>query len=114
MAETDKDVYDRGVAAGLVLERLSGHDKHFADINGSMGRLADEMHSLVLQVQRLGDAAEADRQTVKVTAGALKDADDARRDQSTQRWSPMARVITVVGAVGAAVSTIAYLLATRH
>jgi hypothetical protein len=112
--ETTAEAYDRGVAAGEILARLAGHDVHFATINGSMARVADEMHQLVLQVQRLGDAADADRSTVKTTAVALKDADDARRDQSATRWSPMARVIAVVGAVGAAVSTIAYLLATRH
>jgi hypothetical protein len=114
MTETSAEVYDRGVAAGQILERLAGHDRHFADINGHLATLAIEAHSQTLQLQRLADAAEADRQTTIKTAAALKEAEEARRDQSTTRWTPFARLIAVLGAAGAAISTITYLLATRH
>ena len=98
--------YDRGHVAGEIAARLADHDRHFAAINGSMGRLADEMHALVLGVQRLGDAADADRATVKTTATALKDADDARRDSTDQRWSPKAKLIAAVAAVAAAIEAL--------
>jgi hypothetical protein len=112
--ETQNESYDRGVAAGQILERLSGHDQHFAQINGSMGRIADEMHELVLQVQRLGDSANADRSTVRATAAALKEADEARRQQGVRRWSPFQRVMVAVGATAALLGDLAYLLSTRH
>jgi hypothetical protein len=98
--------YDQGVIAGRIDARLADHDRHLAKINGSMDRVADRLdalvtgsHDLLLAVQRLTDAAEADRQTVKVTAAALKEAEEARRDQSETRWTPMARLITVIVAV---------------
>ena len=106
----DTEAYDRGVAAGEIAQRLAGHDQHFATINGSMARLADEMHDLVLQVQRLGDAAESDRSTVKTTALALKEAEDARRDKSTQHWTPFQRGIAAIGAAAAILGAIAYFL----
>lgn len=96
---TEPSAYDQGHVAGEIAARLAAHDQHFAQINGSMGRLADEMHALVLGVQRLGDAADADRATVVTTASALEKAEQARRDKTETRWSPMARLITVVVAV---------------
>lgn len=104
--ETSSETYARGVAEGQILERLAGHDDHFRQINGSMARVADEMHQLVLQVQRLGDAAESDRQTVVKTAAALKEASAARQDTSEQRWSPMLRLFAAVSAVAALLSAL--------
>lgn len=91
--------YDQGVIAGRIEARLAQHDKHFADLNGSIRELAGEVHNVVLAVQRLGDAAEADRATVIARAAALKEAEDTRRAQSETRWTPMARLITVIVAV---------------
>jgi len=56
-----------------------------------------------LRVQRLGDAAEADKITVAQTARALKDAKEATEaaaraevQKSDQAWSPMNRLLTAV------------------
>lgn len=105
--------FDQGVAAGRIDARLAGHDKHFADINGSIKELAGEMHQLVLAVQRLGDAANADRATAITTAAALKEAEEARRGKSETRWTPMARLITVIVAA-AVVAGVIIAYATLH
>ena len=106
------DDFERGHAAGALSERLAEHDRHFTRINGSMERIAAEMHELVLAVQRLADAAEADLTTALTLAAGLKDADQARRDSTEQHWSPVARLIAAVAAFAALASVILY--ATLH
>jgi hypothetical protein len=105
--------FDQGRAAGEIAERLRGHDQHLARINGSMDRVADRLEALVrgnqelvLAVQRLGDAASSDRATVLTTAKALKDADDVRRDKTETRWSPMTRLLAVIGTLAALIAAI--------
>jgi hypothetical protein len=106
MVSGEQSEYDRGVAAGSVLSRLDSHDKQLARINGSMDRVADKLaklesldQAMLLAVQRLGDAAQADRATVVTTAEALEKAEAARRDKTESRWSPMARLLAVVTVV---------------
>ena len=95
--ETAQEAYDRGTVAGKIDARLAGHDQHFATINGSLEKVASELHELKLAVQRLGDQAVSRDATVVTTAAALKDAEDARRSKSEQTWSPFAKTITVLG-----------------
>jgi hypothetical protein len=102
--ESTQDAYDRGTIAGAIETRLAGHDQHFASINGSLHRIANEMHSLTLAVQRLGDQAVARDATVVTTAAALKDAEEARRTASEQSWSPLARVGAALGILVAVVT----------
>jgi hypothetical protein len=104
------DDYDRGVAAGEIAARLAGHDRHFASINGSLEKIATEMHALTLAVQRLGDQAEANAKTVISTAKALKEADETRRQSYEQGFSPIQKVIAVVGAVGVLVVIVVTLV----
>ncbi len=109
--------YDQGVTAGRIDARLANHDQHLAKINGEMGRVADRLGELVtgnrdllLQVQRLGDAADADRKTAISLAEALEKADTARRDKSETQWTPLNRLIAVVVAVAIVAGVIiAYL-----
>lgn len=100
MTETPEDAFERGSVAGKIEARLSDHDKHFAQINGSLERVGSELHGLKLAVQRLGDQAVARDATVITTAAALKDADQARRDKSDVSWTPIQRIIAVIGAIG--------------
>jgi hypothetical protein len=93
----------RAFAAGQIDARLAGHDEHFARINGSIERLADEMHLMNLVVQRLADDAKANEATVIKTAAALKDADIARREKSDSSWTPFQRGIAVVVAATAVI-----------
>lgn len=101
--------YDRGHIAGEIAARLANHDRHFAAINGSVEDLKDEMHALILAVQRLGDQAVAREATVLTTASALKESDQARRDKSDQSWSPWAKGFAVLAAVATAVGLYALL-----
>jgi hypothetical protein len=112
--------YDQGVTAGRIDARLADHDKHLAKINGSMDRVADRLTDLVqgnrdllLLVQRLGDAADADRATAISLATALEKADTARRDKSTTTWTPLSRLIAVVVAV-AVVAGVVIAFAALH
>jgi methyl-accepting chemotaxis protein len=89
--------YDRGVAAGEISQRLKEHDQHFSKINGSMERVANELQKQTLAIQRMSDAMTANEATVLKTAAALKDAEEARRDRTETRWSPLTRLGIVVG-----------------
>jgi hypothetical protein len=102
--------YDAGLIAGRIAERLDGHDRHLEDINGAIKDLVSEVHAIGLAVQRLGDAADADRATVIKTATALKEADQARRDTSESRWSPMAKTIAVIGVIATVIAAVAAII----
>lgn len=104
------DAYDRGHKAGGIAERLAGHDRHFALINGSLVDIAHEMRDLRLAVQRLGDQAEASARTVIATAAALKDAEEARRDKTEQGWAPWQKVLAVVAGLVAVVGLVVTLI----
>lgn len=108
------DDYQRGVDAGIIETRLAGHDKHFAAINGSLARLADEMHELTLAVQRLGDQAVSRDATVITTAAALKDAEEARRTKSEQSWTPFARLAVVISALVALIGIVLAIYANAR
>jgi hypothetical protein len=96
VTENGRD-FDRGVAAGEISQRLKEHDQHFAKINGSMERVANELVKQTLAIQRMSDAMTANEATVLKTAAALKDAEEARRDRTETRWSPLTRLGIVVG-----------------
>jgi DNA anti-recombination protein RmuC len=94
------DDYERGHLAGEIAARLADHDRHFEKINGSMERVATELHALNLNVQSLADQAKADAVTRVATAQALKDAEEARRNKDEQAWSPITRLFAVIAAIG--------------
>jgi hypothetical protein len=96
MPEEPGAAYDRGVTAGGIAERLASHDRHFETINGSLERVAEEMHKLRLAVQRLGDQAISDATTRVTTAAALKDAEEARRSRTETAWSPIQKILAVL------------------
>ncbi len=103
--------YDRGHVAGGIDARLAGHDAHFARINGSLADVARELAGVKLALQRLADSADADRRTVVTTAAALKDAEEARRSTTTDRWGPWQKAAVLIGAVGTIVGILVVVLA---
>jgi hypothetical protein len=121
MPEEPGAAYDRGVIAGAIETRLAGHDKHFETINGSLAKIAEEMHGVKLALQRLADQAIADAATRISTAEAVekarKEAADSlenertlRRDRAERTWSPWAKLFAVIAAVGVPVGLyLAYL-----
>jgi multidrug resistance efflux pump len=106
----DQTEYERGVAAGQVLSRLDSHDQHLAKINGSMDTVASELKQLNLNVQRMSDAAEADRAKAVVVAEALDKAETNREKTVARRWSPVERLIGLLFALAALISVVAYLI----
>ena len=98
MAE-ESDDFERGHVAGVIAARLTEHDKHFANINGSIAEARAELKGINLQLQRLGDNAIAASATVIATAIALEKAETARRIKSDTSWSPFQKVIAVIGPI---------------
>jgi hypothetical protein len=105
--------YDDGVEAGRILQRLHHHDRHFEEINGSLDRLGDHLAKLVLELQRLADQAVARDATAVALAAALKDAEEVRRHQGEQKWSPVSRTITVILVIATVAGVIIALLSIR-
>jgi negative regulator of sigma E activity len=106
--------YERGVTAGEIAQRLHAHDEHFQKLNGSMDGVAKALNGLTLAVQRLGDAADADRATVKTTAEALEKAELARRNASKRQWAPLTRIGVAAAAVAALASVVTLWLGHLH
>ena len=100
---------DEAYERGRVDQTLTDHGIHLAKINGSIDRFADEVHDLTLVIQRLADAAAADRDTALATARALKDAEESRWEKSRHGWTPVQRLMAFVTALSAVVGTV-YLL----
>jgi hypothetical protein len=118
----EDEAYARGMAAGTVEERLREYGRHFDRINGSIDHNTEVLNELVLAVQQLRDAAAAERRnvvttaaalrdTVSTTASALKDADQARRDKSDQTWTPLARLLAVLGGLAALAAVVGLIVA---
>lgn len=100
---------------GSIASRLDDHDRRLSVINGSQGRMADELTAIRLAIQKLGDQAEARDKTVVATAVALKEAEDVRRSKTEEGWAPWTRVAVVCGGVGVVLSLIlSFYLAFRH
>jgi hypothetical protein len=59
----------------------------------------------------MADSMDADRVTVIKTAAALKAADEARRQQGEQRWSPWARLALAATTIAAVLSAAGIILA---
>lgn len=117
--------YDRGVTAGEIGARLAGHDEHFAEINGQLGRLADEMSGVRLQLQRLADGITSNLATVATTATAVEKERDQTaqaverqrrvlKDATEQRWSPLTRVGLAAGALAAIGGIVALVVSLIH
>lgn len=109
--ESDADAYQRGRESGEVSARLGSHDQHFAAINGSIDRLGNEMHQLVVSLQRFTDAAAAREETALATARALAEADEERRRIADRKWSGFQKVFAIIATV-AAMSGISSVLYT--
>ena len=114
MTESPSEAYERGTTAGAIEARLAGHDKHFARINGSIERLATELHDLNLNIQRLSDQAVARDATTSATAIALKNAEQARRDKSQSTWTPFARIAVALSTIGGVIGIALAVYANAH
>lgn len=81
------------------------------EIGRRVGDHETRLGGLELNVQRLGDAAVADKLTVEQTARALKDAKEATEataraelQKSDQAWTPINRLLAAVSILSALVA----------
>jgi hypothetical protein len=116
--------YDRGVAAGIVLQRLDGHDRHLAEINGSQKEMVVEqtkmnstLSDMKMAIQRIEDKMTADKATVATTAEAVEserktkaDALATTRAAADTRWTPLNRLIAVLVCLAAVTGAIIGIL----
>jgi hypothetical protein len=106
--------FDRGQEAGKIAARMAGYDHHFDLINGSIADSAKALNGLTLIIQSLRDSMEADRNTAKALALALKEAEDARRRKQEESWSPRARLYTFLASLATIITALAVVYATFH
>lgn len=99
---TNSDDYERG----RVDELLRQHGDHLSKINGSMEHVADELHGLRLDIQKLTQAADSDRGTVITTAKALRDAEETRRARAERGWSPFQKFSVVIASIASSIAII--------
>lgn len=97
-------------AVPVTLARMEGVlnniKEHVTDHGVRLDRAEQNINSLNLVTQRLGDDAQASRETALSLAKALRDADEARRDKSTDAWSPFQRAVVVLSALTALAAVI--------
>lgn len=101
---------EAGEIAGQISARLAGHDRHFESINGSIAKVGAELHVITMAVQRLADQAVARDATTVATAKALREADETRRANEGDTWTPWQRMFAVIAACAALVGIGATLL----
>lgn len=99
-----------------------------ARMEGTLLRISDRVGDLTPRVERVEDRAKAlEDITLTLTknaeakeardvalALALEKADETRRKQSEQSWSPFQRLIGLLGGLGVAVSLVIQFYSTIH
>jgi len=95
-----QDEYNRGVDAGKIDARLAGHDQHFAKINGSIEKMANEMHNLVLAVQQLKDGNTNTANALDRYDRTLGAIDQLSLERLKQPWGSQTKLVAIISAVG--------------
>jgi len=100
--ETPPDLasYNRGFLDGRITTRLDHHAEQIAATNVLLDRTVEISQTMASTVQTLTEARVTDAATRVATAEAVKEAKVAQEAQASQSWSPMAKLIAVVGAIG--------------
>jgi anti-sigma-K factor RskA len=109
-----EDDYARGVIAGEINARLAQHDKHFADLNGSVDRMERGVADLVLKFSKMADGMTSRDEKAIATALALKEAEDRRRAQADQKWSVWQKVFASLSGFAAVGTCVAVILTLLH
>lgn len=97
----------------VVLARMEGKldnlRERVTELGPRVGRLEERTKVLEDVTLSLSMRADAEEQKKIALALALKEADETRRNQSEQTWTPVQRAMVVLGGVvGAAALTIQY------
>ena len=100
----------------VVLARMEGKLDNLRDRVTELGprvaKLEDRTKLLEDVTLSLSMRADAEEQKKIALALALKEADETRRNQSEQSWTPVQRFFAVVGAVGVIVALIIQFYST--
>jgi hypothetical protein len=121
---TDSRSYDKGWVDGKVAQQLHEHAEHLLKINGSTEKVASELVSIRLLIQQVVDLAEHRTESAKaeqdardkevtVVAAALEKKEEARRDSSASRWTPVNRWMAVLVALAVVAGAVVTIIATR-
>jgi hypothetical protein len=78
MADPEELAFDRGHVAGAIAARLKAHDEHFAKINGSVERTADELGGVKLALERLTAQAMTTGVSAMTTEAARSESERVR------------------------------------
>ena len=99
-----------------------------ARMEGKLDRVNDKVDNVIPRVGKLEDRvtildgltliltknAEAEGEKKIALAAALKEAEEARRNQSEQTWTPVQRFIAILSGVGVASALIIQFYSTVH
>jgi hypothetical protein len=106
----ESEDYKRGMAEGKILSRLQAHDEHFDQINGSIDRLSQEMHALVLGLQKFSDAADS-RDAISVAAvKSVAEAETARQGAAERKWASIQKLFAIIAAIAATITVAGVLI----
>jgi hypothetical protein len=84
------------------------------DLLPRVSRLEDRTSALEDQTLVLSKNAEAEEAKKIALALALKEADETRRNQSEQTWTPIQRFMAILASIIGAVTLAIYLYSTMH
>lgn len=90
-------VSEANIALARLEQNLTNQVARINKMDVDMRTFAVTVERHALALQRLELDATAAKATVEVTAKALREAEEARRDKTEQSWSPVARLNLVLG-----------------
>lgn len=100
----------------VVLARMEGKLDNIKDkVDGLNGRMDKLENRVTLQENFtliLSQDAKAEEAKKIALALALKEADETRRNQSEQTWTPIQRFMAILASIGGTVSLIIYYVST--
>lgn len=103
-AEQEDAAYRRGEVDGEIRARLAAHDQHFMVINGQLGKVAGELSSLSMQVQRLADQAVAGAELQRGVSAAIS-------GQQQRVWTTWSKALALVGGAASVAAVVGVVVA---
>ncbi len=105
-------------AVPVVLARMEGKLDGIQDKVGDLvlrvSKVEDRQHDHEARIQTLALDAKAEEAKKIALALALKEAEETRRTQAEQTWTPVQRFMAILGSAIAAVTLGIYLYSTVH
>jgi len=93
--------YAHGRESGNIEARLRSSEERLDAVNGHLADVANQLRIVGLALQGLADRFDAAAATTIATAAALEKDNVARREKEKEAWSPMQKLIAIVGGLSA-------------